>query len=124
MCNTQVENYCSDDEDLRDLLKRCPQGTVEALCRYRSNPNEADLSVFLRGCIERFTEKEYRHLLKSENPSVSFVDDLGIDSMTMMEIVILVEECLKVQIDNSELLDIRVLGDMNEFLSKKLSGSE
>ena len=105
-------------EDFEETLKRCPDGTLNALLQYRETKDLDALNTFLLGCIKRHTDKEYYDLLDEGRPDLSFIDDLGIDSMTMMEIVMMVESCLDVQIDNQELMNMRTLGDLNDYLLK------
>lgn len=109
-----------EKEIFEATLKRCPEGTMESLLRYREQGDLEALNAFLLGCIKRHTEQEYHDLLDAGQPELSFVDDLGIDSMTMMEIVMMVEECLATQIDNQDLMKVRTLGDLNGFLLKKV----
>jgi len=106
----------------KETLKRCPRGTLEALLRYRESRDLGDLNQFLLGCIKRHTDKEYHGLLDGGDSDISFVGDLGIDSMTMMEIVMMVEECLGVHIENQDLMSVRTLGDLNGFLHKSVEG--
>ncbi len=49
---------------------------------------------------------------------------MGIDSLTMLEIVLTIEEALGFRIEDSELRNIRTMGDVQSFLDKKLSGEE
>lgn len=108
----------SEGEQLQDTLKRCPEGTFEALLEYRSSGNLDALSTFLIGCIKRHTDEEYESCLDTGSDSVSFIDDLGIDSMTMMEVVMMVEECLLIQIDNQDLMNLQTIGDLNNYIKK------
>ena len=101
---------------LEETLKRCPEGTLDALVRYRGEGRFEDLSLFLTGCIKRHTDEEYQEVLDSGDENVSFVDDLGIDSMAMMEVVMMVEECLHVRLDNQDLMNIRTVGDLNAYI--------
>lgn len=114
---SEFKTVTQDEKDIfKETLKRCPAGTFEALIRYRESGSIEDLNVFLLGCIKRHTDKEYHELLDKGDDAVSFIDDLGIDSMTMMEIVMMVEECLGVQIENQDLMNVRTLGDLNGYL--------
>ena len=110
----------NDRENFQQTLKRCPEGTLEALILFRESGNLEALNAFLIGCIKRHTEDEYHNLLDEGRKDISFIDDLGIDSMTMMEIVMMVEECLEIQIDNQDLMKVRTLGDLNTFIQKTL----
>ena len=44
------------------------------------------------------------------------------DSLTMLEIVMLVEQTLEVSIDNEELRDLRTIGDVKAYLNAKAMG--
>jgi 3-hydroxyacyl-[acyl-carrier-protein] dehydratase len=110
----------SEGENLKETLKRCPDGTLEALLEYRADGNLESLSAFLIGCIKRHTDEEYQSCLDEGGDTVSFIDDLGIDSMTMMEIVMMVEECLEIQIDNQDLMNLQTIGDLNTYIKKVL----
>jgi len=108
---------------LRNSLKRCPPATVDAALEFRATRNPAHVPVVVIGIIERYTEPDLRPKLHGENPDdIRLVEDLGIDSLTMMEIVILVEEVLQVQIRNEELRDLRTIGDIKLFVDCKLRG--
>ena len=111
----------NNSEQYGETLKRCPEGTFDALLRYRETGSVDPLNTFLIGCIVRHTEPEYHALLEGENSEVSFIDDLGIDSMTMMEIVMMAEECLEIQIDNEDLMNISTIGELNSYLTKALN---
>jgi 3-hydroxyacyl-[acyl-carrier-protein] dehydratase len=113
----------SPEDALRNLLKRCSNATVEAALQFRASRSPALLPPIVVGIIERFTEPDLRAKLHDTNPDdTRLVEDLGIDSLTMMEIVITVEEVLQVQIRNEELRDLRTIGDVKLFADCKLRG--
>lgn len=110
----------SELNEIKETLKRCPEGTLAALLLYKQNGDVDALKTFLFGCIRRHTDEEYHHVLDSGSDKISFVDDLGLDSMTIMEIVMMVEECLGVRFDNDKLMQMETLSDLNKYI-KKLS---
>ena len=104
--------------EFETILRRCPSGTLEALLAYLETQDLQALNTFLVGCIHRHVEDEYEPLLQQSNiESLSFIDDLGIDSMTMMEIVMMVESCLDIEIDNQDLMQLATFGDLRRFLA-------
>lgn len=111
----------NDIKNLEEVLKRCPAGTLEGLLRFRETGDMASFQVFLIGCIKRHTDDEFHPLLDSGRSDLSFIDDIGIDSMTMMEIVMMIEECLNIQIDNKDLMEIRTLGELDTYIQKTLA---
>jgi len=112
----------SDGErgDLADSLKRCSEETRQAAFEFRESGKLSLLPTIILGIIERFLEPEIRPKLKEGDGSLKLIDDLGIDSLTMMEIVVLVEESLDLSIDNEELRDLRTLDDVRVFLDAKI----
>jgi 3-hydroxyacyl-[acyl-carrier-protein] dehydratase len=74
------------------------------------------------GIIERFVEPDVRPVIREGNDRTRLLEDLGIDSLLMVEIVILVEETLSIHIENEELRNIRTLGDINAYLDAKIKG--
>lgn len=74
------------------------------------------------GIVERFVEPELRTKLKDADDDLRLIEDLGIDSLTMMEIVILVEEVLQLTINNDDLRNLRTVGDVKIFIDCKIRG--
>jgi 3-hydroxyacyl-[acyl-carrier-protein] dehydratase len=72
--------------------------------------------------VERFVEPDLRVKLKDPDDDLRLIEDLGIDSLTMMEIVILVEEVLQMSINNEELRNLRTIGDVKLFIECKVRG--
>ena len=110
------------EELLRDALKRCSAKTLEAALKYRANGDVSLVPVVVLGIIERFLDPDVVGKLHSGDDSVRFMDDLGMDSLTMIEAIMMVEESLGVSIKNEELLDLRTLGDLKSFIQGKITG--
>jgi 3-hydroxyacyl-[acyl-carrier-protein] dehydratase len=112
----------ADEGTLREALKRCSPATLEAALHYRRTGDVAALPTVVLGIIERFVDPEHRPRLKSGETDLRVMEDLGVDSLTMLEVVMLVEESLKVPIKNEELRDLRTIADINVFIEAKVSG--
>jgi len=112
-----------DTLKLKESLKRCPEGTFEAAVEYRETSNPTLVPTIVTGIIERFLEPEAKPLLHSGKDDVRLFEDLGIDSLTMMEIVILVEETLNISFENSELRELRTLEDIKAYMDSKATGT-
>ncbi len=115
--------FTSEDEvALRESLKRCSPATVEAAVQYRRTRDTTQLPSIVIGVIERFVESELRPKLREGDDELRLVEDLGVDSLTMMEIVMLVEEVLQMQTNNDELRMLRTVGDVKTFIDCKVKG--
>jgi 3-hydroxyacyl-[acyl-carrier-protein] dehydratase len=111
-----------DETSLRESLKRCSPSTFEAAVQYRKTGNPEHVPAVVIGVIERFVEPDLRVKLKDADDDLRLIEDLGIDSLTMMEIVILVEEVLQMSINNDELRNLRTVGDVKTFIDCKIRG--
>ncbi len=121
--NAALKPMTAEDEStLRESLKRCSPATIEAAIAYRKTNEASHLPAVIIGVIERFVEPDLRAKLKEADDELRLVEDLGIDSLTMMEIVILVEDVLQMQINNEDLRNLRTVGDIKVFIDCKVRG--
>ena len=111
-----------DEVALREALKRCSPSTFESAVQFRKTGNPEHLPAVVIGVIERYVEPELRVKLKDAADDLRMIEDLGIDSLTMMEIVILVEDVLQMTINNEELRNLRTVGDVKAFIDCKVGG--
>lgn len=111
-----------DEAALREALKRCSPSTFEAAVQFRKTGNAEHVPAVVIGVIERFVEPDLRTKLKDADDDLRLIEDLGIDSLTMMEIVILVEDVLQMSINNDELRNLRTVGDVKTFIDCKIRG--
>lgn len=109
-----------DEAALRESLKRCSPSTFEAAVQFRKTGNPEHVPAVVIGVIERFVEPDLKPKLKDADDDIRVIEDLGIDSLTMMEIVILVEDVLQVSINNDELRNLRTVGDVKTFVDCKI----
>lgn len=110
------------EEELRESLKRCSPETVEAALDFRQYGNFETIPVIVLGIIGRFIEPDVRHMIRKGDDNTRLFEDLGVDSLLMVEIIILVEETLDISIANDELRDIRSVGDIKTYLDYKVKG--
>jgi len=109
--------------DLKEGLRRCSPETIEAAIRFRERGDLAAIRPVVYGLIERYQPSTARLSLKDAQETTRLVEDLGLDSLTLLEIVLAIEEVLGVQIQNEELREIRTLGDLDRFLRHKIAGT-
>ncbi|MEZ5277515.1 MAG: phosphopantetheine-binding protein [Opitutaceae bacterium] len=107
---------------LRESLKRCSPETLQAALDFRKSNDASYLPSIVLGIIERFVEPEHHARLREADEDLRVIEDLGLDSLTMMEVVILVEEVVNVSIANDELRNLRTVGDIKVFIDHKVRG--
>lgn len=109
-----------DDPVLREALKRCSPATYYAACKYRQTGCKDALRTVVIGVVERFVDRDLRSKLLSAPEQLSLTQDLGLDSLTLMEIVMLAEEVFPLDVSNEELSRLRTMADIQGFLEEKM----
>ncbi|MCC5023510.1 MAG: acyl carrier protein [Candidatus Synoicihabitans palmerolidicus] len=110
------------EEDLRQSLKRCRPEVTTATFQYRDSGDTSLRPLILTGVIERFVEPELRSRLTNPDDTLRLREDLGLDSLTMMEIVLLTEDVFRINITAYELRHLCTLGQIKTFVSGKAKG--
>ena len=91
---------------------------------FRKDKDVNQVEKIVMGIIDRHLEPDQREILNNSDETLRMYEDLGMDSLTMLEIVMLVEQTLQVSIDNEELRDLRTVGDVKAYLQAKAKGEE
>jgi acyl carrier protein len=111
-----------DEAALRETLKRCSPETVDAALQYHRTGDHHLVPRVVLGIIERFVERDMRARVNAANRDLRLTEDLSIDSLTLIEIVMLTEEALQITINNEELGPLKTLGDVQTFAECKARG--
>jgi acyl carrier protein len=120
--STELSGFTPQDEAaLRDVLKRCSSATREAASGFRRTGSAEYLPAIVHGLIEHYVEPQARAKLAPADDGLRLVEDLAIDSLTMLEIVFLAEDVLQISIDNEDLRPIRTVGDIKRFLESRIN---
>ncbi len=108
-------------QNIRTALKRCSPETVEAAVRFHTTHDLDALPTVVYGIIERHLPPENTRSLADASDDTRLIEDLGIDSLTLLEIVLTIEETVGISVENEELRDIRTLGEVKTFIVRKIS---
>jgi acyl carrier protein len=113
----------SDYADLKEGLRRCSPETIAAAIRYRETGDLSTIPKVVMGILERYQPASAPVKLAEAKDNMRLIEELGLDSLTLLEIVMSIEEVLKLRIENEELREIRTLGQLNDFLRAKITGT-
>jgi 3-hydroxyacyl-[acyl-carrier-protein] dehydratase len=120
MSVTLTEN---DVADLKEGLRRCSPETIAAAIRYREKGDLDAIPTIVFGILDRYQPPTAPVKLSKADDNTRLIEDIGLDSLTLLEIVLSIEEVLKMRIENEELREIRTLGQLNKFLHDKITGA-
>lgn len=109
--------------EIDSTLRRCSDKTIEAGIRFQESRDPADAEMIIFGILERELPQGSTLSLVDAPGNSRLVDGLGMDSLSLMEAVMSIEDVLGVEIDNSELRKIATLDDLNAFVCEKLGNS-
>lgn len=111
------------EQDIIRSLKRCSEETVAAALRFQSSRDAGDLAVIIRGVLERDLPETHTAALDTATDTTRLIEDLGMDSFGMMEVVMTAEEVFGITVANQELRDVTTLGSLKSFLLAKVTES-
>ena len=107
-------------EEINKALKRCSHETVTAALRLQEGVDDTDLDVIIRGVLARDLQEERLPSLPDATDDSRLIEDIGMDSFGMIEVVMTAEEVLGITISNEEMKGITTLGELKSFLRTKL----
>lgn len=109
-----------DETELRVALRRCSEETYLAARQFRLTGSPQAAKTTFMGMLERFTDRTRRSKLASPDPQLRLTVDLGIDSLTLMELVMVMEEVFRVTIPNEDLSNLRTVGDVLSMIESRV----
>jgi 3-hydroxyacyl-[acyl-carrier-protein] dehydratase len=108
-------------EEISKALKRCSDETVAAALRLQEGIDDADLDVVIRGVLARDLQEERLPALPEASDDSRLIEDVGMDSFGMIEVVMTAEEVFAITISNEEMKGIKTFGELKSFLRAKLA---
>lgn len=107
---------------LRESFKRCGPETIAAILRFRNEKDISSVITAVHGIIQRYVKSDGTDAVAQRPDSARLGEDLGIDSLTMLEIVMSIEEALDFRIEDSDARGIRTLGDVRRYVDDRVHG--
>ncbi|HNX04062.1 MAG TPA: phosphopantetheine-binding protein [Opitutales bacterium] len=109
-------------EEVSETMRRCPQESIDAAIQFQTDRDPALAPVVVMGIIERFAEPHMREKVRNADDQTRLFDDLGIDSLMMVEIVMTIEQVMQVSAPDEELRTLRTMGDVKKYMDAKIRG--
>jgi 3-hydroxyacyl-[acyl-carrier-protein] dehydratase len=109
-----------ETEQIRHNFRRCREGTADAIVDLRRTGDIELIPTIVRGIVWRYVREETQPAVEQATPETP-LGSLGIDSLTMMEIVLDVQDALNLTIEDSDLKQMKTIGDVIGFLQQRFA---
>jgi acyl carrier protein len=105
-------------------LARYPVEARDAYERFRTTGDVEALSLVILAAVRDFMPKRNLGASNIElRGEMKLMEDLGYDSLAVAETVFFFEDLFKVRIQNTELLSVNTIGELQKFVMQKLAES-
>jgi acyl carrier protein len=118
-CMTQIPEK-TPEERLREKLEAFPEDFQQLVMAHQSAPTPATLARIVTGVMQHHGGDVFISKFEEKADGVLLVEDLGFDSLTLVEISFHAEEFLGYIIQIEDFAQIKTLGDLQGFLRKKI----
>lgn len=102
----------SERETLRHVLRHCRPEVFAAAAAFRRTGEPAAAATALLGIVEHFASEPSRVRLRDDRTHLRLREDLGLDSLALLEIASLAEEALGLSLTDEDLRGVRTVGDL------------
>ena len=106
--------------EIREELRGFPPGLVDAALRYQCDRSASALLDMLPGMIAYHLPRGVPAPPNPLGDGLRLSQDLGMDSLSMMEMAFMLDELTGVSIESGEVKGVATVGDLKAFLVRKL----
>lgn len=105
-------------EKLRHSFRRCREGTADAIVELRRSRDVTLIPGIVMGVVWRYVNVEMRPRVEAATAETPLAS-IGIDSLTMMEVVLDVQDALDLVVEDEDLKQMKTIGEFIEFLQAR-----
>lgn len=103
------------------VLLRYPEEVQNAYARFAKSGGAADLKVIVHAALREFMPgNKNRESHPVLGPELKLVEDLGIDSLAVAEMIFFFEDLFSISIPTNEIHGLTTIGDLEAYVSQKL----
>lgn len=108
------------EERLREKLEAFPPEFQQLVLDHHKTPTPDSLAQIVLGVMAYHGGENFTHLYAEKRDAVLLVEELGFDSLTLVEISFHAEEFVGFVIQIEDFAAIKTLGDLQAFLRTKI----
>jgi acyl carrier protein len=103
-----------------DSLRGFPPATVAACLAFRAQGDPAALDTAITGIIQHLLPKRPDQPVASFPGTALLVEDLGLDSFSMVEMTFIFEDVFGAPLAQEELVKVRTLDDLRALIQRSI----
>src|SRR5438094_10216958 len=107
-------------EQVRRSFKRCREGTIDAIIGLQRTGDPEFIPTIVRGIVWRYVQKDIQPIVDQATAETSLAS-VGMDSLTMMEVVLDVKDALDLVIEDADLRRMQTIGDLMGFVQQRFA---
>jgi acyl carrier protein len=105
-------------------LARFPAGVRDAFARFLATGDTPALDPVLFAVVRDFLPKKNPAGDGPLPDGARLIEDLGFDSLAIVEIVFFMEDLFQIKISNAEIEQVRTIGELRAFVVKKYAAAK
>jgi acyl carrier protein len=109
-------------DKLGELLRGFPESTIQACAEFQRTRGDEAFERAFAGIIEHHLTKPAAEPVTRLPGSTTLVADLGLDSLTMVEMAFLFEDLFAAKLPHDEFVKVGTLDDLRRLLRAQMSG--
>lgn len=110
----------SPNPHLRTVLRGFPEATIATCAEFQATGAGEAFDRAVSGVIEHYLSRPPAQPVASLPGSTRLVEDLGLDSVTMVEMTFLFEDLFTLKLPQEELVKVATLDDLRALLRTRL----
>ena len=113
-----------ENPNLRIILQGYPESTIAACAEFQRTGDRAALDRAIAGVVEHHLSQPPSQPVAAMPGSTKLVADLGVDSITMVEMACVFEDVMGKRLADEDLVKVVTLDDLRALLSNLLAAKE
>jgi acyl carrier protein len=105
---------------IQEALVGFPSRVTESYLAFAEHGDMTSLDVVVLGVLQFYLAKKPKESLDSLPGTTRLVEDLGCDSLTMMDTVFMAETLLEIKIDDTELARLATLDELRGYFRREV----
>ncbi len=105
---------------IQESLVGFPPRVTEAYLAFAEHGDMASLDVVVLGVLQFYLAKKPKESLDSLPGTTRLVEDLGCDSLTMMDTIFMAETLLEIKINDAELARMATLDELRGYIQREV----